>query len=445
MNRWDYNSPLSQAQLGSQEQSRPSSVERYMKQALCLTGCLFLLLGCGQDSAETKELDARMAEVRNEILQRHARPQFVDDNTAFALDLYHQLRTEEGNLFFSPYSISTALAMTFAGARGETERQMAEALHFNLPQEKLHAAFGRLQVGLNSMQHTNPIQLSVANSLWPAKGWSLRKEYVLTMESNYTGRIMPLDYSQTEAARQTINRWVEEHTQDKIKDLVKRGLIGPQTVLVLANAIYFKARWETPFQTNLTRPEPFHVTATKTVTVPMMNHRQLACGRYVDNEVQVLELPYMGDNISMVILLPKEVDGLTRLEEGLTLQKLNGWVDGLDEAKVDVWLPKFNATSEFSLAETLKALGMVDAFGPADFSGMFEAQGPCISAVVHQAFVEVNEKGTEAAAATGVTFLTSAFPSFRADHPFLFLIRDRTNGSILFLGRMVNPSQSSPL
>jgi serpin B len=414
-----------------------------MNLPITILGCLLLCCGCGRNSPESPA-PAPPQTLEQSFQAKTNLEAVVEGNTAFAVDLYHQLRTAPGNLFLSPYSLSSALAMTYAGARGETERQMARALHFALPQERLHPLFAELQAGLNAAQTSNTIQLLVANSLWPAKGLSLQQDFLDRMQKNYQTHLTPLDYGQTEAARQTINRWVEDQTKQKIKELFQRGVLRPDTVLVLANAVYFKGAWSMPFRPQDTLAMPFHLTAAKKISVAMMHRTILECGYYADAKVQILELPYQGERISMVVLLPKQVEGLAELEKGLTAPKLKAWIGELRKGQLEVWLPKFKTTSKFQLNEQLKALGMVDAFGGADFSGMFGGRGPSISAVVHKAFVEVNEKGTEAAAASGVSMPSSLPPSFRADHPFLFLIRDRSTGSVLFLGRIMNPKQSNP-
>ncbi len=416
-----------------------------MKLHLSAIGCLLLCLGCGRNPPETATPTVPQS-LEQQYVARTNRNAVVDGNTAFALDLYQQIRSEPGNLFLSPYSISTALAMTYAGARGETEQQMARALHFTLSQSDLHPAFADLQTSLQAAQSSDTVQLSVANSLWPAKGLSLKPDFLAGVERDYQTRLTPLDYRQAEVARQTINRWVEEQTRDKIKDLIQPGMLGADTVLVLANAIYFKGRWLHEFKPKNTLVQPFHLTSRDTVNTSMMQERSLECGYHADEDadVQVLELPYRGERLSMVVLLPGKVEGLAELEKSLTASTLATWLKGLNRSlEVNVWLPKFKTTSFFELKPPLMALGMKDAFGAADFSGMFADRGPAISAVVHKAFVEVNEEGTEAAAATGVIMFTSAKPpppTFRADHPFLFLIRDRITGSILFMGRIVDPT-----
>ena len=415
-----------------------------MRRSSYLLWGVLLLSGCGKGSPDLSARSAPAERAQEILRQRDVRQEVVAGNTAFAVDLYRQVRARPGNLCFSPYSISTALAMTYAGARGETEKQMAQALHFTLPQDTLHPAFAELEASLGDAQKQGGIEVLVANSLWPQAGLALRKNFLNVMETHYRTRITALDYHRTEEARQILNRWVEEKTRKKIKDLFPPGVLSPATVLVLANAIYFKGRWEDPFDKGLTGNGAFHLSSKKTVTTPMMTHARLKCGYYQDPEVQVLDIPYVGRELSMLVVLPKQVDGLAHLERDLTAAQLRGWANkwgaGDVGRDVEVSFPRFKSTSSFSLKEGLEALGMVNAFGPgADFSGMFGGRGPSIDAVVHKAFVEVNEEGTEAAAATGVAMLSSAVPRFRVDHPFLFLIRDRRTGSVLFMGRVLDP------
>jgi len=370
----------------------------------------------------------------------------VDGNTAFALDLYAQLAAgSEGNLFLSPYSISTALAMTYAGARGETEAQMAETLHFALPQESLHEAFKKLLESQKSGGEES-YELAVANALWGQKGYGFLDEFLELTRSHYGAGLKEVDFAaDSESARRTINAWVERETRNKIQDLIPPNSLSPLTSLVLTNAIYFKGKWEVPFEKNRTKEESFFTIGGKTIETPLM-HQVDSYGYFEQDAFQALELPYIGDALSMVIFLPREKEGLADFEKTMTLENLKDWTARLSRRRVIVALPKFEMTSQFSLKETLQNMGMKDAFGgDADFSGMTAQNDLNIDKVLHKAFVEVNEEGTEAAAATGVIMARTSLshqprpPLFRADHPFLFLIRDKRSGSILFLGRLVNP------
>jgi len=365
----------------------------------------------------------------------------VQRNTEFALALYQKLQTTEGNLFFSPYSISTALAMTYAGARGNTADQIAQALHFPLEQEALHQAFASLEAKLNDTERKGHVQLKAANALWPQEGYPFLAEFLTLTKQYYGALITAVDYSDTETARRTINTWVEQKTENKIKELIPPDILDPLTCLVLVNAIYFKGNWANRFDPNLTRDAPFWITPDVEVQVPMMTQEREF--RYGESDgLHVLELPYAGDALSMNILLPKEINGLARLEERLTIQNLARWTQKLWSTKVHVFLPKFKITFPFRLDDTLKSMGMVDAFGNADFSGMDGTRSLLIGAVLHKAFVDINEEGTEAAAATAVIMSRGPALVFRADHPFVFLIRENCTGSILFLGRMVNPGNN---
>jgi serpin B len=369
----------------------------------------------------------------------------VEGNTAFALNLYSKLKETEGNLFFSPYSISTALALTYAGARENTEKQMAEVLCFTLDQKRLHPAFASIEARLKAIQKKGDVQLSVANALWPQKDYVFLEDFLELTKKNYGAIITPLNYkSAHEAARITINKWVEQKTNDKIKELIKKGILDPLIRLVLTNAIYFKGNWADRFDKKLTEDAMFHLLPGKSIKVPMMNQKQKF--GYAEHEnLQILELPYVGEELSMLVLLPKKVDGLTELENKLTADNLKKWTRHLGEREVWVFLPKFEMTSAFRLDKTLASMGMPDAFSMnADFSGMDGTQKLNISAVIHKAFIAVDEQGTEAAAATGVVIgvksLPQPAPVFRADHPFMFLIRENISNSILFFGRVVDPT-----
>jgi serine protease inhibitor len=365
------------------------------------------------------------------------------ENTVFALDLYRILATESGNLCVSPYSISTALAMTYAGARGETERQMAQAMHFTLDQARLHPAFAELEAGLRASQDKGDVLLQVANKLWPQVGYPFLEAFLALTRAYYGVSITPIDYGDPEAARLAINAWVEEKTREKIKDLIPPGILSPMTTMVLVNAIYFKGNWAHQFDPQWTEPAPFWKTPADKVEVPMM--KQTAHFGYGESAgCQILELPYVGEDLAMTLLLPAEPGGLAALEAALTVEDLARWTSSLWEAEVEVYLPRFKVRGAFELGRALMSLGMPDAFGArADFSGMDGTRSLFISAVLHQAFVEVNEEGAEAAAATAVVMargLPMAPPVFRADHPFLFLLRDRRTGGILFMGRVADPA-----
>lgn len=370
----------------------------------------------------------------------------AEGNNAFALDLYGELRSEEGNIFFSPYSISSALAMTYAGARGGTAEEMAQVLHFSECGET-HRTFGELNRMLEAVQQEG-VRFHLANSLWPQEGRPLLPRYTALLRDAYGISLTPLDFAGSpEAARQTINSWVADRTEKKIKNLIPRGGVGEMTRLVLANAIYFKGAWADPFEKQRTEDRPFTLADGDQVRTPMM-HRTDRYGYREVEGARLLELPYAGGGLSMVVLLPDSPGGLAGLEERLDAQRLGSWLEGLASRKVQVAFPRFEITwGTAPLKEPLRRLGMERAFGPgsANFLGMTDRGDFFISDVFHKAFVEVNEEGTEAAAATAVGMLATALPPkeipvFTADHPFLFLIRHRESGSILFMGRVSDPT-----
>lgn len=374
----------------------------------------------------------------------------VRDNSAFAIDLYKQLRSIKGNLFLSPYSISVALAMTYAGARGNTQVQMEKTLKFSLDQEKLHPAFAELQTGLNEMQKEGNFELNIANSLWPQHDYKFLDEYLYLTKEHYGISIKPVDYvNAREAARKQINAWVEDKTKDKIKDMLQPMDLNELTRLVLVNAIYFKGDWAYQFDPARTQDAPFYVSLLKTVQAPMMTQEESF--KYAESRsLQILELPYLGEDLSMVVLLPRRIEGIEKIEKSLSIEKLNIWRNSLKEQKVIVFLPKFTTNFKLDLCEKLKSMGMIDAFvfGQANFSGMDgRPNWLFISRVIHQAYVNVNEEGTEAAAATAVVMRMGGFaglpPVFRADHPFIFLIQENKTGSILFIGRITDPTKDS--
>lgn len=395
-------------------------------------------------TGETGEKDGVAAMVA--VAQPNMRT-LVQDNSAFAFDLYQQLRSAEGNLFFSPYSISVGLAMTYAGAHDETEKQMAKTLHFSLGQEYLHPAFAGLQTWLNHLQKDARIKLYVANSLWPQKDYNFLNEYLSLVKKHYGVSITPVDYVHAiEAACKTINQWVEQKTEYRITDMIQPAMFDMPPVLALVNAIYFKGNWEHQFSPRMTKEAPFYITPEKSVRIPMMDQEETV--RYAEvDDLQILELPYRGDSLSMLVALPKEIDGLEQLEDSLSAENLDSWRSHLSDMRVRIYLPKFKMTRQFRLDAALQAMGMTDAFSlpPADFSGMTGTRDLFISAVVHKASVDVNEEGTEAAAGTVVVVAPRREPeppTFRADHPFLFLIQENRTGSILFIGRVADPTRS---
>ena len=378
-------------------------------------------------------------------------------NNAFAFDLYGALAGAEGNLFFSPHSISTALAMAYAGARGETERQMAETLRFNLPQDTLHPAFNALDLSLvpkEAPEDGSGFRLNVANSVWGQENHGFLPDFLDTLAVNYGDEVRPIDFrSDPEEARILINYWVSEATEERIRNLIPQGVIDRYTRMVLANAIYFKAAWRRAFDEHATAPRPFYRLDGSELEVPMM--QQKTNFRYSRGDgYQAVELPYEGGDVAMTILLPNS-GRFRQFENTLDGSSAEAILEGLEFELVRLTMPKFQMESTFSLSNTLMAMGMPDAFddGAANFSGMdglsCRAKGDIcllISDVLHKAFVSVDEAGTEAAAATAVIVATTRAVVVEpepievvVDRPFVFLIRDRGTGAILFLGRVFEP------
>ncbi len=372
-------------------------------------------------------------------------------NNQFAFDCYAKLKPNT-NIFFSPYSISTAVAMTYVGARGNTKKQISQTLHFPTNQDELDTSFYYLINQINQASKHKNISIHTANSIWAQKDYPLRAEFTEALKKYYQTQVKKVDFKTAyKRVRKQINAWVARQTNQKIKELVNKRVLNTLTRLVLINAIYFKANWANPFDPKDTKNAPFWIAKNKKVTVPMMNKKQFS-GYMETKELQILQLPYQGagkykhkNRLSMIVLLPRKRNGLAKLEKMLTASKLETLFKQLDWQKVQVSIPKFKINSKFNLSETLQKLGMTDAFNnKADFSGIDGSKTLSLDLVIHQAFVEVNEKGTEAAAATAI-FMTRGLalkvPEFRADHPFIFLIRHNDSGNILFMGRVVNPVQ----
>lgn len=377
----------------------------------------------------------------------------VRANNAFALDLYAQLAKQPGNLVLSPFSIDTVLAMSYAGARGQTARQIAEVLYLPSENTNVHVGFATL---LNALNHTNMVgcQFLSANSLWAQQGYPFLQPFQTCLKDQYdstlnqidlTGWPHEFDPAKAAAARKQINAWVETKTHDKIKEILPPRLPGSHTRLILVNAIWFKGLWAHPFDKMQTKSAPFHIGSKKSVSAPTMHVTDYFC--YIENDaLQVLELPYLSNQLSMVIFLPKKSDGLSELEKTFTVSDV-GQLPKISKTyhpEVTVSLPKFTETSECDLKEPLQTMGMRDAFleDDADFSGITTMKPFFVEAAIHKAYVDVNEEGTEAAAATQLSITDSdhgAPVAFNADHPFLFLIRHNPTGAILFIGRVVNP------
>jgi serpin B len=373
----------------------------------------------------------------------------VEGNTAFALDLYARLSGAPGNLFFSPYSISTCLAMTYAGARGDTETQMDRVLHFSKGDARLHSSFGELQQHLNDAAKQKGIQLDIANALWAQKGEPFLPAFLKIARNDYQANLNQADFkTSADAVTGEINRWVAQKTRDKIRDILSPGSLDDLTRLVLANAIYFKGIWASPFEKAATETQPFHLSAISQADALLMHH--VADVRYIGNDdFQAVDLPYSGDELSMVVLLPRQFDALGQLENQLSPPFLARLLAQMKRQEVELFLPRFKLESVFELNDMLAKMGMPDAFvwPKADFSGINgNRHDLSISGVFHKAWVEVNEEGTEAAAATGGGMMAASLkerppppPVFRADHPFIFLIRDTRSGSLLFVGRLADP------
>jgi serpin B len=364
-------------------------------------------------------------------------------NNQFAVDLYRQQREQPGNRFLSPASVLTGLALASAGAAGETRLQIADILHIDPLDSRLTKAIGEFSAVLNATNRN--YRLTAANRLWVQSGFPIEETFLQSYRQLSSAEPGPVDFDAPETARQSINEWVASKTGGKIAELLSPGVLDDDTRLILANAIYFKGTWKFRFSNADTRDAPFHVSKDREIQVPMM--AQTGALRYADVKVaQVLELPYAGGDLSMIVVLPRELEGLPDLEAKLSADGLESWTSALHhEDEVEVSLPTFSFTSQTGLKRVLSEMGMPLAFtNYADFSGICRTKKRKLSDVIHLALVDVNEEGTEAAAATGTIISNAPGPVpqtviFRADHPFLFLIQDNRTGAVLFLGRVVTP------
>ena len=411
---------------------------------------LITLIGCNQP-VQASELKSDKPRNTSPNINQADLSALVDGNSVFALNLYQLLKNKDGNLFYSPYSISEALAMTYSGARTETEKQMASAMQYLIGQEKLHSVFNYLDLELAKRGQgakgidQKGFRLNVINAIWGQKDFKFKTEYLDLLAQHYGAGLRILDFIKAaEPSRQTINQWVNDQTEGKIKDLLPQGSVNELTRLVLTNAIYFNAAWASQFEKGATTEGKFTLLNGTQITVSMM--RQMKSFGYSDGDsYQAVQLPYDGNELSMVILLP-ELNQFKTFEASLTGQKINQIIQSLKGNQVELAMPKFKIEAEFGLNGALKELGMQDAFDPnkADFSGMNGNKDLYITDVVHKAFVSVDEAGTEAAAATGVVVGTTSMPVdikvMNIDHPFIFFIRDIQTGTILFMGRVINPT-----
>lgn len=369
-------------------------------------------------------------------------------NNKFAMNFYSQIseNTSE-NIFFSPVSIFTAFAVTYEGAQGDTASEIQQMFGFQTDAQKRKINF---QSMLKEFQNTGFMdmgtpehELQMANALWVADHFEPKQDYIDTAKTYYDSRVDKVDFV-SNAGVETINNWVREQTQDKIDRLLEDDSTDELTAFVITNAIYFKGEWVHKFTPEFTRQADFHISEKETVKVQMMDLDKPILN-YAENDLlQIIQLPYKGDRVSMLVLLPKEVDGIQSLEENLNLENLSDWKDSLEENMVGVYLPKFTSNTEYDLKGNLQQMGMQIPFASnmADFGGITEKQ-IYIDKAVHKAFVRVDEAGTEAAAATGITGRLQSGPpnTFRADHPFIFIIQDDSDGNILFMGKVVDPSQ----
>lgn len=416
---------------------------------LLLSVMLLGLLGCSQ-AVSGQVIQSDKPRNTSPTVDRAELAMLVDGSNAFAFNLYQTLRQRGANLFYSPYSISEALTMTYAGARGETEKDMAEVLTFSLSPDRLHPAFNSLDLQLKQRgqgakgKDEEGFRLHVVNAIWGQKDYKFLAPFLDVLAQNYGAGLRILDFiNETEQSRLTINKWVSDQTEERIKDLVPQGAINELTRLVLTNAIYFNAAWQYPFDENATSDGLFHLLSGSDVIVPMM--KQTESFRYTEGaDYQAVEIPYDGQELSMVIILPR-AGQFDTFEKKLDAGFVGSIIDKLEMREVALSMPKFEYESSFGLKEALSTLGMRIAFtADADFSGMNGKRDLFIQDVLHKAFVSVDEAGTEAAAATAVIVGLTSIPAqpveVEVNRPFIFLIRDVPTGSIIFIGRVLNPA-----
>jgi serpin B len=368
----------------------------------------------------------------------------VDSLNDFSFNFYQQIGTsEDGNIFFSPYSIFVALSMAYEGARGNTATEVQNVLNVLQNDSATLGSFGRVYNLLN--QNQVGYTISTANAFWAHQDYTFLKEYLGLLQNFYMAEANELDFAKNVEAAETINNWIEEQTNDKIKDMIQADMLSDYTKLVLTNAIYFKGLWADPFQPDDTYETDFELTSEETVKVNMMDSGDSIFNYTETEDLQILQLNYYGNDLSMIIILPKE-NNISIAESTINAGNLSNWRNNLISEKIDVEIPKFKFEKKYQLNNMLKEMGIIDAFNPgvANFSGMDGTDNLFISKALHQSYVEVNEEGTEAAAATAIIMELTAIPDiieFKADHPFIFLIQHEETGAILFMGRVMNPAE----
>ncbi|MDD5127100.1 MAG: serpin family protein [Dehalococcoidales bacterium] len=407
------------------------------------------LYGCSQPAAGQIPQSDKPRDTAP-VVDKAELDKLVEGNNAFAWDLYQGLRANGGNLFYSPYSISEALAMTYAGARGMTAQGMSNALKYLLAQERLHPAFNSLDLQFKQRgqgakgKDGEGFRLNVVNAIWGQRDYKFLDQYLDVLAQNYGAGLRLLDFVKNpEDSRVTINNWVSDQTEQKIKDLIPQGAINTLTRLVLTNAIYFNAAWQHPFNEDATADGLFNLLNGSTVTVPLMKQTQ-SFSYFETDGYQAVELPYDGRELSMVILLPR-AGQFDAFEQSLSGAEVNEITGKLERRQVVLTMPKFEYESSFGLKKALSDLGMGEAFTEqADFSGMNGKRDLLIQDVIHKAYIGVDEEGTEAAAATAVIVGTTSMPlqpvEVKIDRPFIYFIRDIATGSTVFVGRVLNPA-----
>jgi serpin B len=434
---------------------------RFLKMLIVITVVMFYFAACwssGDKPSPPDDINMQKSDLARNLspnLEPGDLNQLVEGNTAFALDFYHAVKEEQENFIFSPHSLSVAFAMTYAGARNNTAVQMAQTLHFNLPGQRLHAAFNALDLALNSRgqgekDHVGTdFKLNIVNAAWTQEGYPFLQDFLDILAVHYGAGMYILNFiSDPEGSRQTINNWVAQKTEDKIKELLPQGSIDSLARLVLTNAIYFYGAWAIPFDEDLTGSGNFYLADGDIVSVPMMSFSQRTKGSETLRAVVLdgytaVELPYKGKEISMLILVPDR-GRFFGIEQALDANLIDQTIESLTSWDLDLLMPKFKYESEFQLKDTLSQLGMPEAFDPdyADFTGMTSPRELFIQEGYHKGFISVDEKGTEAAAATAVVIGFTAAPTpltVTIDRPFIYLIRDIRTNAILFIGRVLNP------